>query len=156
MRNAPTQITRDTIREEILNHLDDIMTFEEAVRDLEERRVDLGDYLIERTNVPRSDEPLVNGDWRVMQVKTRTTGPRAGTPIYLREEDSAKSWFAGFVETFAIKDTDCFVLPQEGDPDYTGSKTTECRARYNEWKAQREVKRMQVRQTFQEANLGAK
>jgi hypothetical protein len=163
LRDAPTQVYRDGIREMIMNHLDDIMTFEEAVYNLEERKVQLGDFLIEKTTTPRADEPHVFNNWRVMQVKERKTGPRAGTPIYLSEENSAKSWFAGYVETFAIKDTDCLVLPQPGDPDgprmsaeqwESTLKTKTCRQRFNEWKAGRESLRMQVRSEFQEANGG--
>lgn len=160
MRDSPTQIFRNGIRETIANHLDEIMTFEEAVYDLEERKVQLGDFLIEKTTTPLAGDPLVFGNWRVMQVKQRASGPRAGTPIYLNDESlSAKGWFSTYLETFVIKDTDCMVLPQEGDPDATGNlvalSNKTCRERFNVWKANREQYRQQVRSEFRDAGRGA-
>lgn len=149
MRKAPTQIRRDHIRKRIDDHLEDILNFEESAYDLEQREIKLDDFLIEKTLVPRPDERLVFGNWRVMEVKSRPTGPRQGKPIYLKDEDSAKSWFDGFLETFVIKDTDCLVLPVKGDPDYKAQLQGSCRERYNAWKAERERYRMQIRSTFE-------
>ena len=151
LRPGPTQIERDSIRERSINHLNAIREFEEAVYDLEQRKVDLGPFLIEKTTTPRTDEPIVMGDWRVMTVKNRSGGARDATPVYLSENNSAKSWFAGFVESFVVKDTDCFFLPQKEDPDFVKESEGDCRTQFNLWKASRETDRLKIRQAFQEA-----
>jgi hypothetical protein len=137
LRNVPTQVERNAIRKQIMSHLDIITEFENSVGALEKRKVMLGDFLIEKTTTPRTDEPIVFGNWRVMKVNLRSDG----TPVYLREENSAKSWFAGFVESFVIKETDCFVLPRQGDPDYVRRASGECRTDFIQWKRDRQSRR---------------
>lgn len=145
----PTQIDRSEIRRQILDHLNDIMEFEESVYILEESKRDLGQMLIEKTTTPRAEETRVFNNWRVMTVKTRTDSTKhTGTPIYLSEDNSAKSWFAGFVEAFVMKDTDCMVLPQKGDPDFEEglqSPDMTCKQRLDQWKARREADRLIIR-----------
>lgn len=143
----PTQVARDSIREQIVKHLGEITEFEETVYALENTRVDLGDFLIERTTTAEEGEPLVFGDWRVMPVRERQTGERKGTPIYLEENsNSAKDWFSRYVNTFVTKDTDCFVLPTKDDPDFTKELTGTCRDKLQQWQAERNQNRLKIRE----------
>ncbi|MGE0525774.1 MAG: hypothetical protein AB7G93_12555 [Bdellovibrionales bacterium] len=142
----PTQQLRNHLREGINRHLHEAVEFEEAVRALEETKVHLGDFIIEKT--ASKTEPVVAGHWRVMKVRTRPEGgPRSGKPIYLSDKGQIKNWVES-VEKFIVTDTQCDALPQEGDPDYvrTNSKSeADCRSRFEGWREQREKERLKIR-----------
>jgi len=154
LRKAPTLVERNLIRSSVFDHLQATMEFEEIAMKIEDSRVDFQDYVIERTTTARADEPTVFNGWRVMQIQKRTQGPRAGTPIYLRENDSAKSWFASFVESFIIKETDCSILPEAGDPDFKTATSEDCRQRFNLWKAEQQKVRSELRHNIRQTSAG--
>ncbi len=152
IRYEPSLNERSAIRREMIDHLDLVMEFEEAVRYKEDAKIQLGDYLIERTTQHIRGEPYAFADWRVMAVKTRPRGDdREGTPIYLSENDRAKSWWDGYVESYVKKSTECVFLPTEKDPDYIQGSIdpdANCVERFKQWKALRESKRLRMRESI--------
>ena len=139
-------LTRNASRAKILRQLDAVKAFENAVIKLEDQaaakpELRLPDVIIEREVGPlRQDENYVFTNYRIMFVRDRTDGPRAKTPIYLRDDsESSKDWFWSYVRSFTVKDSDCEFLPKLGDPDFKpGEKNekAECSQRFLNWKEQ--------------------
>lgn len=151
-----TQIARNSEREKILNNVTGVIEFEEEVAKLEDQKINLGPMYISTTSTPAVGETVESDrwrpdqrKWRIMDVKSRpSSSSRAGTPIYLRDVDSAKTWWAGYVEGFIAKSTNCTVLARPGDPDYDSTinnASASCALRIKEWQQQNSFWRQQIR-----------
>lgn len=155
LKYGPSLNERSAIRRKMLEHLNLAMEFEETVRNLEDQRIDLGDYLIERTNPNGYKGPLAFTDWRVMTINQRKSGSRAGTPIYLSENERATKWFDGHVSSYIIKETECGFLPNNKDPEYKllGKSVDQdifdtnksCTLRHEKWKRVQIQRRKELR-----------
>ena len=134
----PVALMRDNLRKEILPQLEWVFKLEKYIRKLESEHgknkdQKLNDLVLTKSFVPRTDETMVDGAWRVLQVQSRNDG----TPIYLRDaklnQDSAIEWYRGYIRSAAVLRTQCAFLPQIGDPDQMNYKSVDCNERFTEW-----------------------
>lgn len=146
VNNDFMSLTRHLHRARVMRHLEAVKAFEKTVAKIEDgvaqnQIAKLADVVIEREiGSLRQDENYDFDNYRIMRVRTRSEGPRSGTPIYLRDDgESPKEWFWSFVRSFNVKDADCEFLPSSTDPDFvpgSDNEKAECSQRFLQWKDQ--------------------
>lgn len=145
LESAPTQVERDAVRKQIVRHMDEIREYEALIRRIEDSGQKLGEIVFERVNPDsrRSDEKYIDGVWRYMPIRYRTSGERAGTPIYLEDNERVKAWYASVVQHFFVNESLCEALPKKADPDAAryspvldrvSDETLSCEKRFQIWK----------------------
>lgn len=145
-----TRVDRTRVRKPLLQQIARTTALEEIILDLEDRDGPLppeqrsfGDFIFEKARNVRTDSRYFADDWRYIGIDDRKEGERAGTPIYLRDdEESAKAWFRKAIQAFVVSETSCEVLPLPSDPDFgllpeaardALTKPAECRERFAAW-----------------------
>lgn len=113
------QRTRNQVRRLLLRQLIRVNDVEETIYDMEENRTALPPIVFEKVREVRTDSSYFEDNWRVLAVRNREGGERAGKPILLRDDsESAKEWFRNVIQDFFISDTNCDALPKPADPDF--------------------------------------
>jgi hypothetical protein len=141
MHDYVSQLDRNRVRRPLIQQLERVRNIEAIIASVEDAKVDLGPFIFERARNVRTDNSYLDNDYRFVQANTRTNGPRAGTPIYLRDDaESAQAWFRNTLQDFVVRETNCEILPSPGDPDYTRSTEAPasndvdvCRNRFLGW-----------------------
>ena len=142
-----TQLQRTSLRAPIMRQRFLAKDFEIAVRQIEDQvknqtLAPLPPIVIRRDpeEEQNNDGPHLAGGWLYMPVKLREGGPRAGTPIYLKDDENSAQVFArNYFTSFVIKNTECEMLPQPSDPDFAlypsfqSAQTNDCNERNRLW-----------------------
>ena len=139
------QFARDRVRKSFVRQLETAAEFEELALDIEDSREDFGNFVFEQARNVRTDSRYLDGHWRYVSVNKRKSGPRAGTPIYLRDDaEGSQAWFRRAVQGFVVNDSGCEALPRLGDPDFGTLPETaqtklrsssECKDRFEIWQS---------------------
>ncbi len=139
-RPAPMQVLRNNAREEVIRRLSVAFEFQAAVRKLEDLHKanpteTLPAFVIERVESRNGENDYIDG-FRAMLVKARTSGERAGTPIYLKDSESVKSFYDSSLRS-SVVDLDCEFLPRAPDLDVNEAFVGRtCEESFAKWRQQ--------------------